>query len=200
MSVPGHSSSEADIQDLEQKPEPEDIGGGDGNDGDVKEEKDESHDSGPRIEDEVGSEDTGNSSAGADHRHPGVGTEDDLDQARSQPAKYIEKDKPEGAEKILYVVPEYPQEQHVAQEMEQAPMEKHGGKQGEGGREPRKIRQRGEMGDFIRDDAHFLDIKREPLGRKYLKKKNQDVEDDDDDRDDGEAAGRVLISKRKEHG
>ncbi len=41
------------------------------------------------------------------------------------------------AEPVLYVIPEYPEEEHVAAEVEKPPVDEHGGKQGQRKRDER---------------------------------------------------------------
>ena len=54
-------------------------------------------------------------------------------QTGGQSRNQIEQDEPGGAETILNVVSEYPQIQHVPQQMEDAAVHEHGGQERQGG-------------------------------------------------------------------
>lgn len=83
---------------------------------------------------------------------------------RAQSGKKIKEDKPERSQIILDVVPEYPQIEHIPDEMEKSSVQKHGCEQGEGRREARDIGngQRSEVSDLIGNRPHAQNIILQP--------------------------------------
>lgn len=108
MSKPGDTPTHPDVQDLEDKPQAEDIGSRNRYDPDKKEKENQGPHAGRRIEKEIGAQNSGDRSARPDHRDAGVRTENDLEKGGSQAGQKIEKHKPERAQKILDIVTENP--------------------------------------------------------------------------------------------
>jgi hypothetical protein len=129
----------------------------------------------------------------------GAGIKDNVGQARRQPGQEIEDGKTERPKEVLDIVPENPEKKHVPQQVEEASVEEHRGEKREKRKDPRTMVQGPEMGNLIRDGAHFQGVVVQSPGRKHLKKKNQAIEGDNNDCEDRNAPGWVLIPEGEEH-
>ena len=65
--------------------------------------------------------------AGAYRRDVGVKIENHVQQPRPDPAHQIKEEVPNVPEKVLNIVPEDPQKEHIAGQMQKPGMEKHAG-------------------------------------------------------------------------
>ena len=85
VSKPGHATTKADVEHLEQEPKAKDNGCRYGNDPDEIEEKDECQNPRPWVENQVSTQNTGYSATCPNHWNLGIGVKDDMGQAGSQP-------------------------------------------------------------------------------------------------------------------
>ena len=92
----------------------------------IKAERNNNEHSGMGIEQQVSTKDTRNSAAGTNHRYDGVGIGQCLSKNRRNATNQVKHDKAHMAHRVFYVVPEYPEVQHISSEMHEATMQKHG--------------------------------------------------------------------------
>jgi len=84
-----------------------------------------------RVHDQVGAHDGRDGSAGADRRHFAAAAEEDMQRVRGQSARQVEEQEAEVADGRLDVVAEDPQEEHIADQVAGAAVQKHAGQQGD---------------------------------------------------------------------
>src|SRR5438105_12191340 len=113
---------------------------------------------GARIEDEIGPEHSCNGTARSDGRDSRVRIEQDLRHCRRNSTQKIEDQVSKMAEVIFDVIAENPQKKHIARNMDQVAMQKHGGEKGKncrcgwGQRLPRE-----DDDSFVRHDTELID-------------------------------------------
>ena len=88
------------------------------------------------VDQQIGAEHAGNCSARAEHRDGRARVGERLAQRRGDAARQIEQQVADVPEHILDIVPEDPQEQHVAADMQPARVEEHAGEDRRPGRQP----------------------------------------------------------------
>lgn len=84
-----------------------------------------------RKKDKIGAKNAGHGAARAHHGNSGRGIVADLSESRDQSGDQIEKEKPDMPEGILNVVAENGKIEHVAEDVKDSSVEKHGRKKGE---------------------------------------------------------------------
>jgi len=89
------------------------------------EEEEEADDPGVGEPDEVGAHHTGDGARRAEHRHRAVGLHRDVGGRRHEPGNQVEDQIAQAPEPVLDVVAEDPEEEHVAGEVQHAPVEEH---------------------------------------------------------------------------
>jgi len=82
MSKPSHSATSSDVQHLQQKPESKDHSCGDANNLNEKNWKNQSQNPGPRKQDQIGTQYSGDRSAGSNHWILGIEIEKDMSKTR----------------------------------------------------------------------------------------------------------------------
>src|SRR5204863_8724566 len=82
---------------------------------------------GAGIHDQIRAEHAGDGAARANHRHLRGRVGAGLDQRCGGAATKVDQQIPEAAQQILDIVPENPQEQHIAAEMQPSAMQEHAG-------------------------------------------------------------------------
>lgn len=85
----------------------------------------------PGIEQNIGSHDSGDSSAGAEGRNCGMQIKGDVEQAGADPADGVKKEIGEVPEEVFDIVSEDPEKKHVSGDVPELGMQKHAGEQGE---------------------------------------------------------------------
>ncbi len=102
-----------------QEPETNHERGGHG-DGDEDEDEERDYDvhGGTRIEDQVGTEDRGDGPAGADVRDHAIGISEGLAEGGEHAPGQVEQQVSDVAQAVFDVVPEHPEEKHVADDVE----------------------------------------------------------------------------------
>ena len=126
MGQPGHATAVTPhgqiAQNLKSYPEDQKDPGANPDDGDEESEKDQGFDLGGRKEDEVGAQDAGNRSAGADHWNLRIPVCGYVAEGGDDAAQEIEKQKADFPQHVFNVVAEYPEVQHVPGQMREAGM------------------------------------------------------------------------------
>jgi hypothetical protein len=147
---------------------------------------------------QVSPQDPGHCPAGANHGNGRAGVGKHLGETGSETADQVEAEETEMAQRILDVVPEDPEVEHVSEEVEEPAMEEHGRKNGEGQRHRREFVEDLSSHDLIRDRAPF---KNEVLTfddiQRNLMKKNQAIGQDEPDGNQGEGRSRVIVLEGK---
>jgi len=195
MSKPGNSPTDPDVHHLSNKPETEDYESRNRYNPD----KDKGQDSGSRIEQKIRSEHAGNRPTRTDHRNLGRRMESNVDETRTQSGDEIKKDEPEGSEKVFNVIAKDPKIEHIAEKMENPSVNEQGCQESQRGRDSREKSDGGEMGDFIRNGSHSQNMIFQPLRRKNLIKKDQDVQSYENNRYDWKTLSRIFVLKRYKH-
>ena len=93
---------------------------------------------GAGIHEQIRAEHAGDGAARANHRHLGGRVSTGLDQRCGGAATKVDQQIPEAAQQILDIVPENPQEQHVAAEMQPSAMQELAGEDRRPGRQHRE--------------------------------------------------------------
>src|SRR5207248_11626496 len=101
---------------LLEEPEPEDEDGGDLDDRDEEEDDHEAENARARIQEDVGAENRGYRTRGAERGGGRVGSDEDLRSERYEPAGEVEADVARVPHRVLDVGPEDREEEHVAGE------------------------------------------------------------------------------------
>ena len=115
-------------EQLDEEPKPQDNQGGYADNLYEDENKDQSDNPGAREEEQIGSQNSADGSAGADHGDGGIRIGKNLGRPCGEPANQIKEKEAEMTESIFYVVPKNPQIKHVAEKVQESAMKKHGGK------------------------------------------------------------------------
>lgn len=177
MGKPSDSLSHPHINDLEEEPKPKDKSGRNGHNSDEKKQENQGQDLCARVQDQISTEHTRYRTTGSDHGNLGIGIKNDMRDTCPQSGKKIKEDKPKRPQIIFDIIPEYPQIEHIPDEMEKPSVQEHGCKQSERRRQPRNIGngQRCEVGDLIGDRPHAQNIIFQAARREQLIEKHQDV-------------------------
>jgi len=104
-----------------------------------------------REKEQIGSQDSGYRSAGPDHRGCRLGVGKHLGQSGAKPREQVEEQKSKMPQAVFDIVSENPEIQHVADQMQKAPMEEHGRKKGQEGRKQTFPVKNLPVDDLIRD-------------------------------------------------
>jgi len=96
---------------------------------DEEEDRDQGHDPGPGIEEEISPHDAGNRAAGSNGRNIGIPVGDKVDESSSHPAEKVKDEIPNMAQPVLNIISEDVEEPHVSEDMEKPSMQKHGGQE-----------------------------------------------------------------------
>jgi hypothetical protein len=115
------------VDELHEEPEADEKDRRDIRDADEEEEEEERADAVAGIGDEEGSHDGGDGTAGAEGGDVGAGRGGDLGEHRDEAAEEIEDGEAEGIHGVLHRGTEGPKEDHVAQDVRPASVQKHGG-------------------------------------------------------------------------
>jgi len=126
----GLAACQRGTEELHEKPEPQEKEGRDLDKPGNEEQRNEGQNSGHGIEKKIRAHNPGNSATGPDRRHWGVWIEQDVRYAGSQSTKDIKKEIPPGAEAILNIIAKDIKKPHIAEEMPETAMKKHGGEEG----------------------------------------------------------------------
>ena len=125
--------------------------------------------------------------------------ESNVDETRTQSGDEIKKDEPEGSEKVFNIIAKDPKIEHIAEKMENPSVNEQGCQESQRGRDSREKSDGGEMGDFIRNGSHSQNMIFQPLRRKNLIKKDQDVQSYENNRYDWKTLSRIFVLKRYKH-
>jgi hypothetical protein len=90
-----------------------------------EQQEDDREDARVRIQDKVGPHDARYGTAGADHRHRGIDIDRDLSQRGRRAADEIENHESGMPEAVLDVVAEYPEVEHVAEQVQPPLVDEH---------------------------------------------------------------------------
>ena len=161
------------VEELDQEPEADEQDGGNVRDANEEEEEEKRADAVAGIGDEEGSHNGGDGAAGAEGGDVGAGRGDDLGEHRDEASEEIEDGKAEGVHGVFHGRTEGPEEDHVAENVGPASMQKHRGEQGDEAVARADVG--GNGGPLVDEGVAALEFE-EP---------DEDVEDDDDDRGDG---------------
>ena len=118
------------LKQLDDKPVDQDEDGGDLHGRQKEEDRDQSDDARVRELHQVGAHHAGDGAAGADGGQPRVCIEGHVDQSRGHAAQQVEQQVFRMAQDVLDVVAEDPQEPHVADQVQPAAVQEHGGHEG----------------------------------------------------------------------
>jgi len=99
--------------------------------GDEEDDRDQRRHPRFREQQQVGAEDSGDGTRGADRRHARGGVEERVGQRREEAAGDVEDEIAEVVEAVLDVVAEDPEVEHVAAEVQPAAVHKHRGENGD---------------------------------------------------------------------
>ena len=152
----------------------------------------------PRKQHQIGPQHAGNGAAGADHRHDGIGIGKRVRIGGDDAGDQIKQRKPNMAQGILDIVAENPEIEHVAAQVQQAPMKKHRGEDGnrrEGGRRrlpPWEIGVKQPRGDRAKRVEKRLEVRPE---HEFIEK-GRDVGADQRHRHPRHQRRGILISER----
>jgi len=161
------------VEELDEEPEADQQDGGDVRDADVEEEEEERTDAVAGIGDEEGSHDCGDCTAGAEGGDVRAGRGGDLGEHRNQASQEIEDGEAEGVHRVFHGGTEGPEEDHVAEDVGPAAVQKHGGEQ----------RDEAVAGADVGGDGGPLVDER--VAALEFEEPDKNVEDDDDDGGDG---------------
>ena len=190
----------AQESELRQEPEAEEDEGRDLHRLGEETEPEQGHDPGVRVEEEVGAEHPGDRAARADHRHVRGRVGGDVRSGGRRAADQVEGEKARVAGRVLDVVAEDPEKDHVAEQVQHPAVQEHRGRDRQAGREHRRgVRRRpGELGRHRaedRDEGRAV-LETEP----ELVEEDQDVRADERDRHPREGPGRDGVSQRYHEG
>jgi len=116
----------ADVDELHEEPKADEKDGGDIRDADEEKEEEERTDAVAGKGDEEGSHDGGDGAAGTEGGDVRAGRGGDLGEHRDQASEEIEGGEAEGVHGVFHRGTEGPEEDHVAEDMRPASMQKHG--------------------------------------------------------------------------
>lgn len=191
MSEPGDTLCLADVADggdaaqqLDGKPIEQHEGGRDIDGGDEDNDEDERDYAHARIQDEEGAHDAGNGAAGADGGDGTAEVGGELDGGRSNAADQIEDGELGGPHGVLNVRSEDPQEPHVADEVEPAAVQEHGGDEG------------GETQLVGDERVVFYELITQIHGARHFVEKKEDVQSNDEQRHHGRGLAGEQCAKR----
>lgn len=122
-----HSFAYQAAQDLDDSPEADDHKRGNPHYLDEETQKQDRVDTGVGEKEQVCPQHAGNRPARAYHRNRGVRIGQRVAVCGHDPGKEIEHDEPHVAERVLDVVAEYPEVEHVPREVKKAAVQEHGG-------------------------------------------------------------------------
>ena len=135
MGEEGHASAFGDVgiadgahavEELDEEPEDQPEPGGNVDRGDEKEDEPERMDARVGELDQVGAHHAGDGAAGADHGDAGIRIGQELGHGGGGPAQQVKQQELGGAQNILDIVAEDPQEPHVAEHVHPTAVEEHG--------------------------------------------------------------------------
>ena len=142
------------------------------------------------IKDDVGAEDTGNSSAGPDHADHGVGIDGDLAEIGADSGEQIKDEIREVAEVVFDVIPENVKEEHVAEDVHPSFMKEHGGEEGNDDLRKTCVGSPdvgGHESEDVEERAEFRTAKREFV------EKDEDVQGDQEGVDEGKTVTGLIV-------
>jgi hypothetical protein len=210
---PRRAEVEVAEEDLLDEPEAEDQQRRELDDRDEEDDEDQRHDAGGWEQDQVAAEHARDRPRGTDVRHGRVRPDRDLERRRGEPAEQVEDQELDRPHRVLDVVAEDPQEQHVAAEVQQAAVHEHRGEDGHPGR-----RRRGRAAldrdllarvrDLVGDLRVVVEIAGEVLRVGLAERQpallpeevRQHVQRDQRDRDGREAERRDVVLQREHRG
>jgi hypothetical protein len=189
----------AHAEQLDKKPETQNNHRGKTNQADKKEDEHQGQHPGVREKKQVSPQDPGHGPACADHGNRGIGDGKNLRHGGRQSTEQIKNEEAKGPERIFDVVPEDPEVKHVAKEVQDPAMEKHGRKYRETDRDPgRKIIEPFSVDDLIGDRPPLEDESLVlPRIHRKLMKKNQHIRQDDANGHHGKRGSRIIVFQRK---
>jgi len=161
------------VDELDEKPEADEQDGRDIRDADEEEEEEDRTDAVVGKGDEEGSHDGGDGTAGPEGGNEGAGRGGDLGKHGDQASEEIEGGEAEGVHGVFHGGTEGPEEDHVAEDVGPACMQKHGREQGD---------ETAAGADVGGDGGPLVD---ERVATLELEEEDEDVEDDDDGGSDG---------------
>src|SRR3990172_95443 len=129
--VPGYASSRSDIENLRQEPDAEEDNRRNLHHLHEEEEKQERQNLRPRIEHDIRAEYPRYGAARAYKRYGGVRVKGDVSHACRDARKKIKDYEFDFAEPVFYVVAEYPEKQHIPEDVKKSAVHEHGGKKRE---------------------------------------------------------------------
>jgi hypothetical protein len=138
-------------QELDKEPEPQDEKRRKADEFYEYENKHQGENPGVGEEQQVGPQDPGYGAAGPDHGDGRTWVGKYLGQGGRKTTDQVEKKEAEMAQRIFDVIPEDPEVEHVSEEVEEPSVEKHGGKNGQGERDPRELMEDLPVNDLVRD-------------------------------------------------
>ena len=166
-------SYRAYVEELDEKPDADEKDGRNVGDADEEEEEEDRADAVVGISDEKGSHDGGDGTAGAEGGDVGARRGEDLGEHRDEASEEIEDGKAEGVHGVFHGRTESPKEDHVAEDVGPACVEKHGREQGD---------EAVAGADVGGDGGPLVDEGVAPL---KFEQPDEDVEGDEDDGRDG---------------
>jgi hypothetical protein len=181
---------------LNEEPESQDDQGRNPDQLHKDEEKEQSKNPRAREEQQIGTQNAGDSPARTNHGNFQVRVSDNLDYGSEKTTNKIEEEKTKMAKSVFNVVSENPKIQHVSEEVQETTMEEHGGKDRERKGDQRNNVEHLSMGDLI---GNGPPLKNEALTfskiQHGLMKKNKDVDQYNPDGDQRKRRSRIIVFK-----
>src|ERR1035437_2754700 len=115
------------VKELDEEPPDQHKPGGDFDGGEEEDDGHQRNDTRMRELDHVGAHHAGDGAGGADHRHAGTRIAQELGHSGGGAAQQVKQQVLGGAQDVLDIVAEDPQEPHVAQHVQPTAVEEHGG-------------------------------------------------------------------------
>ncbi len=125
----GHSQAQKAVKQLEHKPEPQDKQRGDPGDLHKVETWDQHPDRGVGVKDQVHGKHPGDGPTGSHTGNAREGSDEHLSQAGYNPGSQVEKGVTHMPQRILNIIAENPQVQHISEQVTPAPVKEHRGEQ-----------------------------------------------------------------------
>lgn len=176
--APGlHLRHQADVEELDEKPEADKDRGGNERDAHKDEDDENGADAIARIRDQKRAHDGGDGSAGAEVGDPGGWVGQNLSHHGNHSARQVEKQESPAAHRVFDGRAERPEEDHVAQDVEPAGVQEHGRENGDGA----------VAGNHIGgNDGPVAD---EVVAVNQLLKKDKNIDENDEEGDGGHPRG-----------
>src|SRR5215471_11357712 len=203
---PGRPGDQA-AQELDQEPEPQDEERGDADQADEEAHDDEGEDVGSRKKQQIGAEHPGHRPARSDHGDGRVRIERHLRERGDKARRQIEDQKSTVTQGVLDVVAEDPQVEHVAADVQEAPVQEHRRENGEDRRKDRcpGLARSGEpaghepelQDEIMRGPGPFR--RRRSLERQLVEEQ-ENVHGDQCDRNEGSSEARYIVFQGKHLG